>query len=230
MSNVAVLPTDAAWRNRIAADDALQARIDAERLRIARELHDVVAYSFATIIVQAGVAARVSDERPQQLPEALRAITSVSENAIGEFRRILGTLRREDATAFVPSVTQLDALAETFSSSGVPTRILFRGQPRPLPTEVDRAAYRIVQESLTNVLRHGVDATASVEVSYGHGFLFVSVENDGRARLAAASGSTGNGIRGMRERAELLGGELHAGPRSGGGFHVSVRLPTAPRR
>jgi signal transduction histidine kinase len=230
MSNVAVLPTDPAWRNEPSQSLDLDARIEAERLRIARELHDVVAYSFATIIVQAGVAARVCDERPAQLPEALRAITTVSENALGEFRRILGTLRREDVEAFVPSVGRLDALAESFESAGVPTRVVVRGQHRPLPVEVDRAAYRIVQESLTNVLRHSFAATASVEVSYAPGFLFVTVENDGRARLSPSHESAGNGIRGMRERAALLGGTLHAGPRPGGGFRVAARLPTSIRR
>jgi signal transduction histidine kinase len=229
MSNVALLPTDPS-RPFLLSHTDVESRIEAERLRIARELHDVVAYSFATIIVQAGVAARVSDEWPQQLPEALRAITTVSENALGEFRRILGTLRHEGDDAFVPTIARLDALAESITSAGVPSRVVLRGQARQLPTEVERAAYRIVQESLTNVLRHARRASATVEVAYGTGWVFVSVENDGRARLDTASAGTGNGIRGMRERAELLGGELHAGQRPGGGFRVAARLPTAIRR
>jgi len=229
ISNVALFPTDPSWEQPSREAEILR-RLDEERLQIARELHDVVAYSFATIIVQAGVAARVFEDRPQQLPEALETIKTASENALAEFRRILGGLRDPDAAgAAAPSLSQLDSLAEGIERAGVPTTVVVRGRPRPLPVEVDRAAYRIVQESLTNVLRHARHATASVVVSYAEHWLLVAIEDDGRPRRAYESEGTGNGIRGMRERAERLGGELHARARPGGGFRVSARLPTSVR-
>jgi signal transduction histidine kinase len=230
MSNVAFFPTDRAWTDP-SRDDEILRRLDEERMRIARELHDVVAYSFATIIVQAGVAARVLEDRPQQVPEALHAIRTASENALAEFRRILGGLRDADAAAeSSPSLDSLDALAASIESAGVPTYVAVGGRQRPLPVEVDRAAYRIVQESLTNVLRHAHRATARVVVSYADHWLLVAIEDDGRPRRAHQSNGTGNGISGMRERVEHLGGTFHAGPRPGGGFRVSARIPTSVRR
>jgi signal transduction histidine kinase len=229
MSNIALFPTDPSWEECSREAEMLR-RLDEERLQIARELHDVVAYSFATIIVQAGVAARVLEDRPQQLPEALHAIKAASENALAEFRRILGGLRDSDAAPDAsPSLDRLDSLAESIERAGVSTCVIVRGRPRPLPVEVDRAAYRIVQESLTNVLRHARNATASVVVSYAEHWLLVAIEDDGRPGRAHRSEGTGNGIRGMRERAERLGGELHASARPGGGFRVSARLPTSVR-
>ena len=229
MSNVAVLPAEHA-REGFSEVDVLR-RLHEERQQLARELHDVVAYSFATILVQAGVAARLADDRPQQLPEALAAIKSASQDALAEFRRILGGLRDAATTDDRrPSLDRLESLAESITSAGVPTRIVIQGSPRSLPPEVDRAAFRIVQESLTNVLRHAHRATASVVLSYTHPWLLVAVEDDGRSRRERASEGTGNGIRGMRERAERLGGTLTAGPRQGGGFRVAVRLPTSVRR
>jgi signal transduction histidine kinase len=225
ISNVAVFPTDPSWEQPSREAEILR-RLEEERQQIARELHDVVAYSFATIIVQAGVAARVFEDRPQQLPEALQTIKTASENALAEFRRILGGLRDGDPA---PSLERLDSLAESIERAGVPTTVVVRGRPRPLPVEVDRAAYRIVQESLTNVLRHARHARASVAVSYAEHWLLVAVENDGRPPRRSQSEGTGNGIRGMRERAERLGGELHARARPGGGFRVSARLPTSVR-
>jgi signal transduction histidine kinase len=230
MSNVAVLPAEHARDARFSEADVLR-RLEEERQQLARELHDVVAYSFATILVQARVAARLADDRPQQLPEALSAIKSASEDALAEFRRILGGLRDAGTTVDgPPSLDRLESLAESMTSAGVPTRIVTRGLSRSLPPEVDRAAFRIVQESLTNVLRHAHRATASVVVSYTPHWLLVAIEDDGRSRGARSPDGTGNGIRGMRERAERLGGELTANARSGGGFRVGVRLPTSVRR
>jgi signal transduction histidine kinase len=181
--------------------------------------------------VQAGVAARVLDDRPQQVPEALDAIRRASEDALIEFRRILGGLRQaDDAADAVPSLGRLDSLAESIASAGVPTRVIIRGQRRPLPVEVDKAAYRIVQESLTNVLRHARQATARVVVSYARHWLLLAIDDDGRPRPVPFDGGTGNGIRGMRERAERLGGELDASAGPDGGFRVWARLPLAPRR
>ena len=230
MSNLAVFPAHHAPEVLFSEAD-LRRRLDEERRQIARELHDVVAYSFATILVQAKVAARLADDRPQQLPEALSAIKSASEDALAEFRRILGGLRDADTGADgPPSLDRLESLADSITGAGVPTRIVTRGRPRSLPPEVDRAAYRIVQESLTNVLRHSHSGTASVVVTFTTHWLLVAIEDDGRSRGGRSSDGTGNGIRGMRERAERLGGELTAGARPGGGFRVAVRLPTSVRR
>jgi signal transduction histidine kinase len=230
MSNVAVFPAEHAPEALFSEAD-LRRRLDEERQQIARELHDVVAYSFATILVQAGVAARLADDRPQQLPESLAAIKLASEDALAEFRRILGGLRNAGTTVDeTPSLERLESLAESVTSAGVPTRIVIRGRTRSLPPEVERAAFRIIQESLTNVLRHAHRATASVVVSFTPQWLLVAIEDDGRSRGGRSSDGTGNGIRGMRERAERLGGELTAGARPGGGFRVGVRLPTSVRR
>ena len=166
--------------------------IHAERLRIARELHDVVAHSFAAIALHAGVAEHVKDDRPDQVGEALRAIKAVSSEASRELRAILGVLRRVDdgqSTAVTRGVGGLDALAATASGAGVPTRVEISGRPRPLLAAVDQAAYRIAQESLTNVLRHAGPASASVRVAYEPDRLVVEVVDDGHARgraMAAA--------------------------------------------
>ena len=191
--------------------------VDAERLRIARELHDVVAYSFATINVQAGVAVHVMDDRPEQVAEALRAI--------------LGVLRQVDkAEADGPGhqLGRLDDLADTITSSGLPTRVVISGRPRPLSKAVDLAAYRIVQEALTNALRHAGPASASVSIGYERDRLTLSVVDDGPGGTpedVEPSAGSGHGIAGMRERALAVGGELEAGPGRFGGFSVSASLP-----
>ena len=206
--------------------------LHAERLRIARELHDVVAHSFAAIALHAGVAEHVKDDRPDQVGEALRAIKAVSGEAARELRAILGVLRHVDdgdLPATSRGVGGLDALAATASSAGVPTRVTISGRPRPLLAAVDQAAYRIVQESLTNVLRHAGPARASVRVAYERDRLVVEVVDDGHPRGAGDAGGspgTGHGIDGMRECAAALGGELEAG-RGGAarGFRVRASLP-----
>ena len=229
MSNVAVFP-DTAPEERFTEMDVLR-RLEAERERIARELHDVVAFSLATIIVQAGVASRSIQGRPNQVAESLHAIKSASQAALHEFRTILGSLRDAAPPAETsPGLAQLEVLAERVTASGIPTQVLVRGDARSLPVEVDRAAYRIVQEALTNVVRHAHGATAWVVLSYDPRTLEVSVENDDAPHAVPFVDGSGNGIRGMRERAELLGGELRAGPRPGGGFRVSTTLPTGVRR
>jgi signal transduction histidine kinase len=225
------MPVTANAPHRVVPAGGSDSLLHAERLRIARELHDVVAHSFAAIALHAGVAEHVMDDRPDQVGEALRAIKAVSGEAARELRAILGVLRRVDdgqPAAASRGVAGLDALAATASSAGVPTRVAISGRPRPLLAAVDQAAYRIVQESLTNVLRHAGAASASVRVAYEPNRLVVEVVDDGRAREAGDGGGspgTGHGIAGMRERALAFGGQLEAGKRPGGGFRVRASLP-----
>jgi signal transduction histidine kinase len=204
--------------------------VDAERLRIARELHDVVAHTMATINVQAGVAAHVIDQQPDQAREALGAIKAASGEAMRELRGILNVLRQadeRDPTAPAPRLEQLDGLIEGTSRAGLPTRLVVEGERRPLPPTVDLAAYRIVQESLTNALRYAGEAEATVTLSFLGEELVLEVVDSGRGMREGApvAQGSGHGIPGMRERAEATGGTLEAGPHPGGGFRVRARLP-----
>ncbi len=211
--------------------------LDAERLRIARELHDVLANGIATISVQAGVAAHVLDEHPAHAAQALRTIKATSRQALRELHDILGVLRAADETEPrqpTPGLGQLERLIETTSHAGVPTRVAISGRRPELPATVDLAAYRIVQESLTNVLRHAGAASAQVAISFAEDAMTISVDDDGRGPPAPSPAGNGHarrppghGILGMRERAHSLGGELEAGPRRSGGFRVRARLPIA---
>lgn len=206
--------------------------VSEERLRIARELHDVVGYSFATISMQAGAALHVIGEHPDKAIEALSAIKSASKEAVSELRGILGMLRQAEvgAAATTPGLGRLDRLAESTSAAGVRTHLHVIGRRRPLPATVDLAAFRIVQESLANILRHASAATALVTITYTRDSLIVEVEDDGRGDAGAeASPGSGHGIAGMRERALAVGGELEAGPRPDRGFHVRARLPVLGR-
>jgi signal transduction histidine kinase len=210
--------------------DEAQALIDAERLRIARELHDVVAFSFATISVQAGVAAHLADGRDDVATDALRSIKEISGEAARELRAILGVLRRTPGAGDSPlhGVEGLQALASTTTGAGLPTRIVVAGRARSLPPAVDSAAYRIAQESLTNALRHAGPASAVVTVRYERRRLVVEVIDDGRGpQPGEGQGAPGggHGIAGMRERALALGGELEAGADPCGGFRVRASLP-----
>jgi len=213
-----------------------EARRDAaeERLQLARDLHDVVSHGFATISVQAGVALHVLQERPEQVTEALQAIKSASTEALSELRAILGMLRESESGR--PSSTaglgRVDVLVESTTAAGVTTSVRVVGSPRQLPVVVDETAYRIIQESLTNVMRHAAATSASVTVVYDRERLIVEVENDGPLELTVASPpseGSGNGILGMRERAREIGGELEAAPLPGGGFRVCARLPVLGR-
>jgi signal transduction histidine kinase len=205
--------------------------VDAERLRIARELHDVVAHTMATINVQAGVAAHVIDQQPDEAREALSAIKAASGEALRELRGILNVLRQADdpdPIAPAPRLAQLGGLIDGTTRAGVTTTLVVNGRADPLPPTVDVAAYRIVQESLTNALRHAGPTTATVTLSYLRDALVVQVVDSGRgSRGYAGSPGGGHGIAGMRERAEATGGTLEAGPRPEGGFRVQARLPLA---
>jgi signal transduction histidine kinase len=202
--------------------------VDAERLRIARELHDVVAHTMATINVQAGVAAHVIDRQPDQAAQALEAIKQASKEGLIELRGILNVLRQadeHDERSPAPRLAQLDELIENTTRAGLPTAVSVNGQTRPLATTVDLTAYRIVQESLTNALRHAGPTTASVTLSYTDSDLQVEVLDGGCGRVDETPHGAGHGIAGMRERAEAVGGTLTAGPLPEGGFRVEARLP-----
>jgi signal transduction histidine kinase len=202
-------------------------RAGEERMRIAHELHDVLAHNISLINVQAGVALHLMDERPGQARSALVAIKQASNDALGELRSVLDVLRQGDEApprAPASGLAQLDRLVAGAEATGLKVATHIEGTPRPLPAGTDLAAFRIVQESLTNVTRHAGPATATVRIAYGDNDLTVQVDDDGRGPAPATDGS-GNGIRGMRERVAALGGQLTTGPRPGGGFRVQARLP-----
>jgi MYXO-CTERM domain-containing protein len=206
-------------------------RADDERLRVARELHDVVSHSIAMINFRAGVALHVLDRRPEQAREALVAIRQASAGAMQELRATVGVLRQpgggERSQAAVPGLAQLDQLVAGVARAGPPVRVVVDGDPVELPPAVDLAAYRVVQESLTNVVRHAGPASAIVRVAYGAAEVVVEVTDDGTGSPDASGGldGGGHGIGGMRERVAALGGELRAGPRPQGGFRIWARLP-----
>jgi signal transduction histidine kinase len=200
-----------------------------ERARIARDLHDVVSYSFAMIVLQAGIAARTLEDRPQQAAETLATIRSVSNQALQEIRSILGVGPVTTAESpRAPDLTRLEALVAEAESAGLPARLVVHGTQRALPPRVECTAYRIVQESLTNVLRHAGRANVSVVVTFEPDWLVVVVDDDGAGQTG--NEGSGSGISGMRNRARELGGDLVAGPQPARGFRVSARLPTSIRR
>jgi signal transduction histidine kinase len=202
--------------------------VDAERLRIARELHDVVAHTMATINVQAGVAAHVIDRQPDQAANALEAIKQASKEGLRELRGILNVLRQadeQDERSPAPRLAQLDELVENLTRAGLPTSVTVEGRTRALAPTVDLTAYRIVQESLTNTLRHAGPATAHVTLSYADDELRVEVLDSGRGRVDVTPEGAGHGIAGMRERTEAVGGTLLAGAAPEGGFRVQAWLP-----
>ncbi|MFT4037290.1 MAG: sensor histidine kinase [Thermomicrobiales bacterium] len=201
-----------------------------ERVRIARELHDVVAHHVSLMGVQAGAARRVLLRDPAQTEAMLNAIEQTSREAVTELQRLLGFLRREEADGLAPqpSLRHLDALLAQMQEAGLPVTLTVKGETRPLPPGVDLSAYRIVQEALTNVVKHAGPAHAAVTLHYGPDALDIEVADDGCAAPRVAP-PDGNGLRGMRERASLLGGSLRAGPQPGAGFTVWAHLPLAAR-
>ena len=229
---LAVAELAMAGRQRRLAAERTQAeearrRAGEERMRIAHELHDVLAHNISLINVQAGVALHLMDEQPGQSRSALQAIKQASNDALGELRSVLDVLRQGDEApprSPASGLAHLDSLVSRAGATGLEVRTRVEGTPRPLPAGTDLAAYRIIQESLTNVTRHAGPATATVLVRYGHDDLTVQVDDDGRGP-SSSNGPGGAGIRGMRERVAALGGELDAGPRPGGGFRVLAHLP-----
>jgi signal transduction histidine kinase len=208
-------------------DAAARAAVAEERSRIARELHDVVAHSVSVMTVQAGAARHTLDPAETEMQEALKSIETAGRQALVELRRLLGILRQADdepALAPVPSLADLDRLIAQLHDAGLPTVLHIEGESAPLPPGVDLAAYRIVQEALTNCLKHAGPTRAEVRVCYRRHELELEVLDDGRSNRAAGNG-TGHGLIGMRERVSLYGGFFEAGPRPDGGFAVHARLP-----
>ncbi|MGP3972275.1 sensor histidine kinase [Streptomyces sp. 6N223] len=225
--------------NRLEREREREARmaVVAERARIARELHDVVAHNVSAMVVQADGAAYVLDSSPEQTRNALQTISGTGRQALTEMRRLLGVLRAEDGGTtdqdYVPQpgVEQLADLIDQMREMGLQVDFSIEGTPRPLPRGVELSAYRIVQEALTNTRKHGGEGVvATVRLTYGEQSLTVLAEDDGRGaqrELYEERGADGlgQGLIGMRERAGMVGGVLVAGPRQGGGFRIAATLP-----
>jgi signal transduction histidine kinase len=219
-----------AARNRVSAAEASARRVlSDERGRIARELHDVVAHSVSVIVVQAAAAGDVFDDRPDQARAALGSIERVGREALTELRRLVANVRPGDdlPSEPQPGLAQVRALAAQLSSAGLDVVVREDGQPFPLPAGVDLSAFRIVQEALTNTLRHAQATTAEVTLRYEPGAVELEVVDDGRAAGPRTpwAGGGGMGLVGMHERATMLGGAIDAGPTTHGGFRVWARLP-----
>jgi signal transduction histidine kinase len=219
-------------------EEETRRRASEQRLAIARDLHDVVAHNISVINVQANTALHLMDRQPERAREALTAIHDVSKQALAELRSVLGVLRTEPdgAVAAAPRAPSpgLDRLPELASgTAGIAVKVITDGSPRPMPTGVDVAAYRIIQEALTNSVRHSGGSTATIRLVYDEDALTISVDDDGNGNRhtggmgppSARPVRMGNGVAGMTERARALGGTLEAGPRPEGGFRVLARLP-----
>lgn len=224
---------------RVAAqlDEAARA-VTEERLRIARELHDVVAHSMSVIAVQAGVGHYLLDGQPDQARKALKVIETTSRDALVEMRHLLGVLRRENDAADAgeasrlrpsPGVRDLRELTARTAETGMMAEVVVTGHCRPLPTGIELTAYRIVQEALTNVVKHAGARHCTVSVHYGETDLAVEVSDDGSGATDRSAAPGGHGLIGMRERVGVYGGELAAGPLPGRGFRVLARIPLPDR-
>jgi signal transduction histidine kinase len=216
-----------------ASDREARAReaVAEERARLARELHDSVGHALNVVVLHAGAAQRIIEKKPELAREALQSIETAGRQALGDIERMLGILRAPDETVQVdvaPGMGQLETLCDQVREAGLPVDVTVEGEVRPLPASLDLTAYRIVQESLTNTLKHAGKTRASVRVTYEESALAIEVLDEGKGvtpAVAAAAG--GRGLLGMRERVATFRGELEAGPRPGGGFGVRARLPLA---
>ncbi len=196
-----------------------------ERARIARELHDVIAHSVSVMTVQAGAAEEMLKRDPQRALEPVRAVQETGRQALVEMKRLVGMLREDDdeiGLAPQPGMADLDRLVKQVREAGLPVEVRIEGEPRTLPLGVDLSAYRVVQEALTNALKHAGHATATVTVRYAENDVTIEVADDG---AGAPEKDGGHGLIGMRERIGVFGGSFAAGPRASGGFAVSARLP-----
>ncbi len=200
--------------------------VEEERTRIARELHDVVGHSVSVMTVQASAVRRLLEDDQQKVREALEVVEQTGREALAEMRRMVGVLRRpEEAPALAPqpSLEHVDRLVSHTREAGLPVELRIEGSPKPLPPAVDATAYRIVQEALTNAVKHANADHAQVVVRYGNGTVELIVSDDGRGN--GDGGGSGHGLVGMRERVSVYGGELEAGPQAGGGFRLRATLP-----
>lgn len=207
-------------------DQQTRAAVNEERTRIARELHDVVAHSVSVMVVQAQAGTRLISD-PPRASSTFQAIEHSGREALVELRRMLGILRTPDeqpTTHPQPGLAGLDSLIAQVAEAGVTVQCVIEGEPRPLPPGVDLSAYRIIQEALTNTIKHAGAAQASVLLRYGSTSIDIEVLDDGRGGRASVNGS-GHGLIGMRERVTLHGGELSTAPRADGGYAVVARLP-----
>lgn len=221
-------------------EEEARSRVDAERLRIAREVHDTVAHAIAIVNVQAGVTAYMLDKRPERARDALVTIEQTSAQALHEMRAVLGVLRDSDNERVPdPGLGQINELTAMAREAGLDVKVDVTSTAAPLPSAVDHTAYRILQESITNVIRHVGPTRVTVALGYETDVVEVRVTDEGARNapgeprpaagaVAGDSAEPGRGIVGMRERCGLLGGELTAGPRPGGGFEVRARLPLSP--
>ncbi|TVT47090.1 sensor histidine kinase, partial [Amycolatopsis rhizosphaerae] len=223
-------------------ETAARQAIDAERARIARELHDIVSHNVSLMVVQAGAARRVLDRDPgeaAEVTEALRAVEAAGRDTMTELRHLLGVLApsaagedEEDLTP-QPGLGRLSPLIDRIAFAGLPVEVRISGEPRPLPSGVDLTAYRIVQEALTNALKHGDGAQAEVTVRYGERHLRIEVTNTGPSVLSGGrpgprgAPGDGRGLLGLRQRVAVFGGDLDARRRLGGGYRVRARIPLA---
>ncbi|MEU4391543.1 histidine kinase [Kribbella sp. NPDC023855] len=228
---------------------AAQNAVDAERARIAHDLHDIVTHNVSVMVIQTGAARQVLATEPEQAEAALLAVEAAGRDTMSELRHLLGLLAPKadgtdedlsadslttDALAPQPSLTRLSALIDRIAFAGLPVEVRISGEPRPLPTGVDVTAYRVIQEALTNALKHGDGVKAEVTVRYSDHAVRVEVLNTGPSVLrggsrpsgpARAPGGEGRGLLGLKQRAAVYGGELDARRRLGGGFRVRVKLP-----
>jgi signal transduction histidine kinase len=207
-------------------ESAARIAVAEERARIARELHDIIAHAVSVMVLQVGA---VRHKLPKTLAEdadALRGVEMTGRTALTEMRRLLGAMRRDGddlELAPQPGLDSLDSLREEVGRAGLPVRLHVDGEPFPLPRALDLSAYRIVQEGLTNVLKHAGASQAEVTVRYGSDELQIEVRDDGKGK--STSDGLGHGLVGIRERVKIYGGEMTAGPATGGGFILSTRLP-----
>ena len=217
-----------------AQDDQIRAErerqvLGAERVRIARELHDIVAHSLSVMTIRAGVGRRVFDVRPGEARDALQAVEVVGRGALDELGRILDLLRDDDAEqpsrTPAPGIRDLPGLVKEIRAAGIPVDLSVTGDPGPIPPAVGLSAYRIIQEALTNVVKHAGPARAAVQVDISPAAVSIEVSDDGPGRLSGDGAASGHGIPGMRERAAALGGALTARPRAERGFEVIASLP-----
>jgi signal transduction histidine kinase len=221
------------WKGRTEAlqrdqAEALRRATEQERGRIARELHDVVTHNVSVMVIQAGAARKVLDTSPEQTREALLAVEAGGRAAMAELRHVMGLLAVSgdgDDLAPQPGLERLEALIARMRNTGVPVELTTTGHPRPIPSGIDLAAYRVVQEALTNTVKHAAGASATVTVDYGEEGLRVEVTDTGGAPDPSAAAGNGRGLIGLRERLDLYGGTLLAGPRPTGGFRVRALIP-----